>query len=113
MLDGAVHQQIAIGDVSDLVAALGLVHVRWSTQHGEAVGGERVDLVPEFTPRLGIDAGGRLVEQQQLRARQRAGAERQPLRLQLLEIRRRSAPRGRRARACSIAARAAAAPVGR
>ena len=30
---------------------------------------ERVDLVPELAPRLGIDAGGRLVEQQQLRIR--------------------------------------------
>jgi len=37
-----------------------------------------VDLVPEIAPRLGIDAGGRLVEQQQLRVRQRAGAEREP-----------------------------------
>ena len=78
-LDGAVHQQFAVGDVGDLVAALGLVHVVGGDQHGEALGGERVDLVPEFAPRLGIDAGGRLIEQQQLRARQRAGAERQPL----------------------------------
>ena len=74
-----MHQQFAVGDVGDLVAALGLVHVVGRDQHGEPVGGERVDLVPELAPRLGIDAGGRLVEQQQLRARQRAGAERQPL----------------------------------
>ena len=61
------------------MTALGLVHVMGGDQHGEAVGGERVDLVPEVAPRLGIDAGGRLVEQQKLRARQRAGAERQTL----------------------------------
>ena len=79
LLDGAVHQQFAIGDIGDLVAALGLVHVVGGDQHGEAVGGQRMDLVPEFAPRLGVDARGRLVEQQQLRARQRAGAERQPL----------------------------------
>ena len=38
-----------------------------------------MDLVPEIAPRLGIDAGGRLVQQQQLRIGQRAGAERQAL----------------------------------
>src|SRR3954447_11083026 len=70
LLDGAVCQQHAIGDVSDLVAALGLVHVMGGDQHGEPVGRERVDLVPELTPRLGIDARGRLVEQEQLRTRQ-------------------------------------------
>ena len=42
-------------------------------------GRERMNLVPELAPRLRIDAGGRLVEQQQLRIRQRAGAEREPL----------------------------------
>ena len=40
---------------------------------------ERVDLVPELTPRLGVDARGWLVEQQELRAGQRAGAKRKPL----------------------------------
>jgi hypothetical protein len=48
-------------------------------QHGEAVGGERVDLVPELAARLGVDARGRLVEQQQLGIGQRAGAEREAL----------------------------------
>ncbi len=38
-----------------------------------------VDLVPEVAPRLGIDAGGRLVEQQQRGIGQDAGAEREPL----------------------------------
>ena len=61
------------------MAALGLVHVVGGDEHGDAFGGELVDLVPELAPRLGIDAGGRLVEQQQLRLRQDAGAERQPL----------------------------------
>ena len=79
LFDRAVRQQFAVGDVGDLVAALGLVHVVGRDQHREALGGERVDLVPELAPRLRIDAGGRLVEQQQFRARQRAGAERQPL----------------------------------
>src|SRR5947209_18043342 len=38
-----------------------------------------MDLVPEISPRLGIDAGGWLVQQQQLRIGQRAGPERKPL----------------------------------
>ncbi|MEY9620686.1 hypothetical protein ABH982_004143 [Bradyrhizobium ottawaense] len=38
-----------------------------------------MDLVPEVTPRLRIDAGGRLVQQQQFRTGQRAGTQRQPL----------------------------------
>ena len=70
---------MAVGDIGDLVTALGLVHVVGGDQHGEAIGRERMDLVPEIAPRLGIDAGGRLVQQQQLRIGQRAGAERQPL----------------------------------
>ena len=79
LVDGAVRQQMAVGDIGDLVAALGLVHVVGRDQHGQPFGGERMDLVPEIAPRLGIDAGGRLVQQQQLRIGQRAGAERQPL----------------------------------
>ena len=74
-----MRQQLAIGDVGDLVTALGLVHVVGRDQHGQPIGRERVDLAPELAPRLRIDAGGRLVEQQQLRVRQGAGAEREPL----------------------------------
>ena len=79
LVHGAVRQQMAIGDIGDLVTALGLVHVMGRDQHGQPFGRERMDLVPEIAPRLGIDAGGRLVQQQQLRIGQRAGAERQPL----------------------------------
>ena len=38
-----------------------------------------MDLVPELAPRLGIDAGGRLVEQKQAGLVQQAGGERQAL----------------------------------
>ena len=79
LVDGALRQQLAVGDVGDLVAALGLVHVVGGDQHGHALGGELVDLAPELAPRLGVDAGGRLVEQQQLGLGQDAGAERQAL----------------------------------
>ena len=79
LLRRALGEQLAEGDVGDLVAALGFVHVMGGDQHGDAVGGQPVNLVPEFAARLGIDAGGRLVEQQQARLRQDAGAEREPL----------------------------------
>ncbi len=79
LLDGAVREQHAIGDIGDLVTALGLVHVVGRHQHREAMRRERMDLVPELAPRLGIDAGGWLVEQQQLRIGQGAGAERESL----------------------------------
>src|SRR5262249_3193127 len=48
-------------------------------KHGEAVGGELMNLAPEIAPRFRIDASGRFVEQEELRIRQRAGAEREPL----------------------------------
>src|SRR5262245_45587203 len=48
-------------------------------QYCQTVSCESVNLIPEFAPRLWIDAGGRLVEQQQLRAWQRASAKCQAL----------------------------------
>jgi hypothetical protein len=38
-----------------------------------------MDLVPELAARLGVDAGGGLVEQQKLGIGQRAGTEREAL----------------------------------
>ena len=70
---------MAVGDIGDLVAALRLVHVMGGDQHGQPVGRQRMDLVPEIAPRFWVDAGGRLVQQQQLRIGQRAGAEREAL----------------------------------
>ncbi len=67
LIGRAAGQQLAIGDIGDLVAALGLVHIVGGDEHGDAFGGQPVDLLPELSPRLGIDAGGRLVEQEQLR----------------------------------------------
>ena len=66
-------------DVAELVAALGLVHVVRADEHRDAARGELVQLVPEIAARLRIDAGGRLVEQQQLRLVQQARGERQAL----------------------------------
>ncbi len=68
-----------LGEIDDALAALRLVHVMGRDQHGEAFGGHVVDQVPEFAARLGVDAGGRLVEQQQFRLVQHAGGQRQAL----------------------------------
>ncbi len=76
---GAGGQQFAVGDVGDAVAALGFVHVVGRNQHGQPAAREVMDLVPEFASGLGIDAGGRLVQQQQARLVHDAGGQRQPL----------------------------------
>ncbi len=52
LIDRAVRQQFAVSDISDLVAALGLVHVMRGDQNGQPVRGERVNFVPKFAPRL-------------------------------------------------------------
>ena len=61
------------------MAALGLVHVVRADQDGHAVFGEPVDLVPELAPGLRVDAGGGLVEQQQLGLVQDGRGQRQAL----------------------------------
>ena len=76
---GALDQQAAIGEVRELVAALGFVHVMRADQYRHPFGGEIVDVLPEIAPRLRVDARGRLVEEQELRLVQEARGERQPL----------------------------------
>src|SRR5262245_2624518 len=66
-------------DVDDAVAPLGLVHVVGRYQHRQTLAGQRMDLVPELAPRLGVDTGRRLVKQQELRRMHDTGGERQPL----------------------------------
>ncbi len=56
-----------------------LVHVVRADEHRDALRGEPVQLLPEFAPRIGIDARGRLVEQEQARPVQHARRERQAL----------------------------------
>jgi len=78
-IPGSGDQQLAVGNVGKLVAALRLVHVMRGDQHRDAGRGEIVDLVPEFAPRLGVHPCGWLVEQQELRVVQHAGGECQAL----------------------------------
>ena len=66
-------------EIDDALAALGLVHVVGRDERRQALDRHVVDEVPEFAPRLGVDAGGRLVEQQQFWLVQDAGGEREPL----------------------------------
>ena len=61
------------------MTALGLVHVVGGDQYGEALRRQRMNLVPEVAARLGIDPRRGLVQQQQIRLRKDAGAQRQPL----------------------------------
>ena len=77
--NGALRQELAVGDVRDLVAALGLVHVVGRDEHRHAGGRELVDLAPEFAPRLRVDTGRRLVEKQEIGLGKNAGAEREAL----------------------------------
>ena len=61
------------------MTALGLVHVVGGHEHRDALGCQRMDFIPEGAARLGIDAGRRLIEQQQLGLVQNAGRQCQPL----------------------------------
>src|SRR3954454_12943526 len=79
VLRGAGGEQAAVGDVGKAVAALGLVHVVRRDEYRDALRRERMDLLPEIAPRLRVDAGGRLVEEQQPRPVQHAGGEREAL----------------------------------
>jgi hypothetical protein len=54
------------------MAALRFIHVVGRDKDGEAFGGERMNLIPELAPCLGVDACGGLVEQQKLWAWQSA-----------------------------------------
>src|SRR5262249_27111817 len=75
LVNGPPREQLAEGDVSDLMTPLGFIHVVRGYEHRQSVGGEGMNLVPKLAPCLRIDPRGGLVEKQQLRAWQRAGAE--------------------------------------
>ena len=75
----ALHHDLAIGEIDDAPAALGLVHVMRRDENGETVARHVVDEIPELAARLGVDTRRRLVEQQKLRLVQDAGGEGQPL----------------------------------
>src|SRR5690606_9051989 len=68
-LDGAVGDEPAARDTPGAVAELGgLVEVVGGEQDGGALVAERADEFPELPARLGVEARGGLVEEQQLGA---------------------------------------------
>src|SRR5690606_36800430 len=79
LLDRAAREKLAIGNIGNLVTTLRLVHVMGRHEHRDALMREMMNLVPEFAPRLRVDAGGRLVQQQKLWRRKNARAERKTL----------------------------------
>ena len=54
---------------------LGLLHVLGRQQHGRAAGDELLDEAPDIVAGTGVEAGGRLVEEQHPRAANQAGAD--------------------------------------
>ena len=64
---GAVGQQLALQDIAEAVAAFGLVHIVGRDQHRDAFFRQDVNLIPKGAPGLGVDAGGRLIQQQKFR----------------------------------------------
>ena len=104
----ALHQDAAVAHEAQPIAAGRLVHVGRADHHRHALGQQADDQLPEVLARDRVDAGGRLVEQQQARAMdQRAG---QP---QLLFHARPKAGRPAGARSRSGRRSAAARPSGR
>src|SRR5262245_65079454 len=79
LIDLPAREQLAERDVRDLVTPFGFIHVVRGDEHRQSVGRECVNLVPKLPSCLRIDPGGGLVEEKQLRAWQRTGAECQPL----------------------------------
>ena len=75
----AGHQQLRHVEVADLAAALGLVHVVGGDQERDPLRGQREQQVPQLAARDRIDAGGRLVEEDDARLVHQRGAQRQPL----------------------------------
>ncbi len=61
------------------MAAFGLVHVVGGHKHRHPLARQLMDLVPELAPRLGVDAGGGLIEQQKSWRMHDAGRQRQAL----------------------------------
>ena len=78
-IGGAVGDELAVIDISDVAAALGFVHVVRGNKESDAVPGELEQQVPKLAPRDRIDARGRLVEKKQLGFVQHGAAERQAL----------------------------------
>src|SRR5690606_36227300 len=81
----ALEHEPALAEDREAMAALGLVHVVRRDEDGRAPIGELEEALPELAPRLGIDAGRRLVEEDKLRIVDDGAREREPLLLAAAE----------------------------
>jgi hypothetical protein len=68
----------AVDDADAVAEPLGLLHVVRRVEHGHALRRQRLDRLEDRVARLGVDADGRLVEDQQLRVVQQADADVEP-----------------------------------
>src|SRR5687767_9445026 len=75
----AGHEEGAVRYVAQAMTAFGLVHVMSGHEDGQPAGGAAMQFVPEFATGSWVDAGGRLVEKQKLRAMHKGSGERQAL----------------------------------
>ena len=75
----AAHDHLRQVEVPDLAAALGLVHVVRRDEEGDALGRELEEEVPQLPARHGVDACGRLVEEDDPRLVHQGAAEREAL----------------------------------
>ena len=69
----------AVAQHAEAVTAHGLVHVVRRDEDRRAAAREAEELLPELAPALRVDAGGRLVEHEQLGVVDGRGGEREPL----------------------------------
>jgi hypothetical protein len=76
--DGDLQHPAAGDDPYPVGQLFGLVEVVGGEQHRRAEGAQLPDERPELPPRLGVEPGGRLVEEQQLRAADDAQSDLQP-----------------------------------
>ena len=76
---GAGRDDAAVVEHDEVVGELlGLLQVLRGQQHGGAVDGQRADLVPDLVAVAGVQPGGRLVEEQHVRAADEAHGEVEP-----------------------------------
>src|SRR5882762_3165267 len=74
-IGSAVGDELAIINVGDVAAALGLVHIVRGDEERDAVAGKLEEQIPELAARDGVDAGGGLVEEKELGLVQHGAAE--------------------------------------
>jgi hypothetical protein len=81
-----------IHDGDPVAQPFSLLHVVCGEQYGAALGLELLDQVPELAAGLGVETGGRLVEEEQLRIAHQGAGQGHPLLLPARELADSAAP---------------------